>query len=175
MNRRNRRIGRGLMAGLAGGLIASWTMNQFQALWSKASDLTQEETKKQKKRPSKSQAEPEDATMKAADKVSRNILDRPLSKSEKKKAGPAVHYAFGGAMGGLYGLAAELAPVVTRGFGTGFGAALFVVADEITVPALGLSPKPAQNPLSTHVYGLVSHMVYGATVEGVRRTATATL
>jgi uncharacterized membrane protein YagU involved in acid resistance len=100
--------------------------------------------------------------MKAADKVSRNLLDRPLSKKQKKKVGPIVHYAFGTAMGAVYGVAAELFPeIAPRGFGTGFGAALFAIADELAVPAFGLSGKPTEAPFSSHVYGLASHLVYG--------------
>lgn len=123
-----------------------------------------------------SQRDAEDATTKAADKVIGNVLDRPLSKQEKKQAGPIVHYVFGSSMGAMYGAAAELLPdVATRGFGTLFGAALFAIADEIAVPALGLSGKPTESPLSSHVYALASHLVYGATTEGVRRAAVAAL
>jgi hypothetical protein len=86
---KRRRIARGLLAGLAGGLIASWTMNQFQALWSKASEGLQEKPKHRQQQ-GESQAEPEDATMKAADKLNRNLLDRPLSKEQKKKVGCSV-------------------------------------------------------------------------------------
>jgi hypothetical protein len=53
--------------------------------------------------------------------------------------------------------------------GVPFGAILFAGADEVALPALGLSDKPAAYPLSTHVYGLVSHAVYGVTTETVRR------
>jgi putative membrane protein len=43
-------------------------------------------------------------------------------------------------------------------------------ADEIGVPALGLSGPPTQYPLSVHLYALASHLVYGFTTELVRRT-----
>ncbi len=160
--------------GLAGGLIASWTMNQFQALWLKASERMQAQPEAPQQQ-DQTEVAAEDATMKTADKLSRKLLHRPLSTEAKKKAGPAVHYVFGSAMGALYGAAAEMFPDVTRGFGTGFGAALFAVADEIAVPAFGLSGKPTEAPLSAHVYGLVSHLVYGATTEGVRRAAKTAL
>ena len=174
MRRRTRRLGRGLLAGLAGGLIASWTMNQFQTLWSQAAGKMQRQPETPQQQ-DQTEVEAEDATMKAADKLSRKLLGRPLGTAAKKKAGPAVHYAFGTAMGALYGAAAEMFPDVTRGFGTGFGAALFAVADEIAVPALGLSGKPTEAPFSAHLYGFVSHLVYGATTEGVRRAAKAAL
>jgi uncharacterized membrane protein YagU involved in acid resistance len=134
----------------------------------------QEQHSEQQQSQGESQEQSEDATMKTADKLSRNFLHRSLSKQEKKKAGPAVHYAFGTAMGALYGVAAELVPdVAKRGFGTGFGAALFAVADEIALPVFGLSGKPTDSPLSAHLYGLASHLVYGATTEGVRRALAA--
>jgi ribosomal protein S25 len=148
-------------------------MNQFQALWSKASEQLKENSK-QEQQQSASQSESEDATTKTADRLTRNLFDRRLTKEQKKKAGPIVHYAFGSAMGAFYGLAAELIPnVATRGFGMAFGAALFTAADEIAVPALGLSGKPTESPLSSHAYALASHLVYGATAEGVRRAAMA--
>lgn len=174
MGRKHRRIGRGVLAGLAAGLAASWTMNQFQALWSSFSQQLSSDTQQQPEQ--ESQGESEDATMKAADRVSRGVLHHPLSHEQKKKAGPLVHYVFGSSMGALYGVAAELAPnIATRGFGTGFGATLFAVADEMAVPAFGLAGKPTESPLSSHIYALASHLVYGATAEAVRRAAVAAL
>jgi putative membrane protein len=80
-----------------------------------------------------------------------------------------VHYAFGALMGGVYGASAEANPAANALAGIPFGAILFAAADEVALPALGLSDKPAAYPLSTHLYGLVSHAVYGVTTETVRR------
>ena len=52
--------------------------------------------------------------------------------------------------------------------GAGFGTALVVGADEIAIPALGLSGQ-SESSIGTHPYGLASHLVYGVTIEGVRR------
>ena len=52
-------------------------------------------------------------------------------------------------------------------FGSLFGSALFLGADEMAVPAMGLGE--AAKSLSSHLYGWVSHLVYGLTVEFVRR------
>lgn len=149
-------------------------MNQFQAMWSRFSQERTSDAQQQRER--ESGGESEDATMKAADRISRGVLHHPLSHDQKKKAGPLVHYVFGSSMGALYGVAAELAPdIATRGFGTAFGATLFAVADETAVPAFGLAGKPTDSPLSSHVYALASHLVYGATAEAVRRAAVAAL
>ena len=86
-----------------------------------------------------------------------------------------MHYAFGTSVGGLYGAAAELAPEVARGAGLPFGAAFWLVADETALPLLGLSKGPTAYPVSTHVYALASHFVYGLTAELVRRTVRGRL
>lgn len=155
---------KGIAAGLLGGLVATWTMNQFQALLSSASEKDQSDEDKKK-----SESQGDDATVRAASAVSEEFFDHSLTKREKKLAGQAVHFAFGATVGGAYGLAAELAPPVSAGAGLPFGAALWLAADEIAVPALGLSKPPAEHPLSTHVSALAAHCVYGLTTEIVRR------
>ncbi len=152
---------RGLVAGAIAGAVASWTMNQFQAAWSK---IQQSQSGRQE-----SQGEGEDATMKAANLVSRRILHRELTRQEKQRVAPYVHYGFGAAMGALYGVAAEEFAPATAGFGTAFATLLFLGADETAVPALKLSEPPNRYPLSAHLHALASHLVYGLSAEAVRR------
>lgn len=162
---------KGLLAGAAAGLVAAWAMNQFQSAWSKASEQLQsggQENQSQNAQ-GQDQEEKEDATMKAAGKLAQATLGRNLSKQEKKKAGPVVHYLFGTFAGAVYGLVGEYLPPARVGFGTAFGATLFLLADELAVPALGLSGSATEAPLSSHLYGLFSHLVYGASAEGIRR------
>src|SRR5689334_1407111 len=170
--RRNAHPFPGLLAGAAAGLFAAWTMNRFQSLWSKASDNIQKrdksEQENQQQQQPQSSEDNEDATMKAAGKLAPAILGRELSHDEKKKAGAAVHYAFGAFSGAIYGLLSEYLPVARVGFGTAFGASLFLLADETAVPALGLSKPPSEYPISSHLYGLASHLVYGLSAEAVR-------
>src|SRR5215207_323769 len=177
-------VWKGLAAGLVGGLVASWVMNRFQDVWinlSESGGQSQGEQSSQQGQGNgstgqqQSGEEQEDATVKTASAISESILDHELTESEKKWAGPAVHYAFGTAVGGLYGAAAELAPDVTAGVGLPFGAAFWLVADETALPLLGLSKGPTEYPLSTHVYALASHFVYGLTAEAVRRAVRSAL
>jgi hypothetical protein len=105
--------------------------------------------------------------MKVAGKIA-SLGDRELTQDEKKKAGALVHYGFGAAMGALFGGVLENSsrdmkrhPALS---GLGFGSLLFVGADEIAVPSLKLSGKPNETPLGDHLYGLASHLVYGAAV-----------
>jgi uncharacterized membrane protein YagU involved in acid resistance len=64
---------------------------------------------------------------------------------------------------------AETFPSGAGGSGALFGTALWAAADEIAVPALGLSTPPIEHPPSTHAYALASHVVYGLTAETIRR------
>jgi putative membrane protein len=111
----------------------------------------------------------DDATVKAASAISENLFNHELTSEEKKIAGPVVHYAVGATGGLVYGVAAELAPEITEGVGLPYGAAFWLVVDEGLVPLLGFAKGPTQYPLSAHVYALASHLVFGATAEGVRR------
>ncbi len=171
------RVCKGLAAGLIGGLVASWTMNRFQGGWSKLaqgnrmSPLRQDQLEsRQLESDEQGSVEPEDdTTVKTASAISEGIFDHKLTQREKKIAGPAVHYALGTGVGGLYGAVAEVAPKVTTGAGLPFGTVFWLVVDEGAVPLLGLSKGPTAYPLSTHAYALSSHFVYGLTAEIVRR------
>ena len=170
---------KGTVAGLVGGLVASWVMNQFQAAWSKAAEGFEKPHGAQSMQPSEggspaqssgqNEEQQDDATVKAARAISEGVFGHELKESEKKPAGAAVHYAFGTATGGLYGAAAEFVPEMTTGLGLPFGVAFWVIADETAVPLLGLSKGPTEYPVSTHAYALASHLVYGLTAEVTRR------
>jgi putative membrane protein len=166
----------GLLAGVLGGLAASWMMNQFQTALSSFQEGFEQETgsgQQSSEQQKQKSEDSEDATMKAAMKLLQPLIGRQLSKEEKQKAGPVVHYVFGGLMGGCYGLLSEYFPQAHAGFGTVYGTALFLVADEIAVPVLGLSGNPLEYPVSSHVYAFSSHLVYGLSTEAVRRSLRA--
>jgi uncharacterized membrane protein YagU involved in acid resistance len=155
---------RGFIAGAAGGVVASLVMNIFLAGTSKAKEALEDPAEKAQKAEAA-----EDSTQKVADAVAYEVSGRHLSKEEKQTGGPIVHYVFGGLMGGVYGVAAEYFPATRIGAGTVFGSALFLGADELAIPALGLGKTPAEQPVSDQANHLTAHMVYGATVEAVRR------
>jgi hypothetical protein len=177
---RSKRVLRGTLAGIAGGLAASWVMNVFitslggkitQSLMSDKDKLQQQLKQKQKQQ----NPEPEeDATMKAAEGIVHAVTrGRHLSLEERKQAGPVVHYAFGALVGGLYGALAECTEWTSVGFGTVFGALLFATADLAAVPAFGLGPSVTEQPLATQAAPLAAHLVYGATTDLVRRAIRA--
>lgn len=153
---------KGLVAGLAAGLVASFVMEQFQALWAVTSrKLDLDERKPGRK--------PKPATVKAADAIAERVVGHKVRKRHQRLAGEAVHYAMGGTSAAIYGMLAEVSPAVRAGEGTAFGAVVWLAADEASVPALGLTKSPTRIPMRTHLYALVSHLVYGAVTEAVRR------
>ena len=167
-------LARGIVAGVAGGLVASWVMNAFISnagpKLQKAVEKIDPQPPQQDNSQPTDDAPKEDATMKAADAVVNTLTGgRHLSYEEKQKGGPIVHYAFGALMGGLYGGLAEYSPAVRSGLGTTFASALFTGADVIAVPALKLSGSSAGAPASSLATPYAAHLVYGITTDVVRR------
>ena len=95
--------------------------------------------------------------------------------SYREQAGTFVHYGFGAFLGAVYGAAVEVRPAVRAGFGTAYGAAVSLIADEMAMPAVGFSPPAPEVAASTHLRGFVSHLVFGASLEAVRRLLVAGL
>lgn len=174
---------KGCAAGLAGGLAATLVMTGFQSAWhatkQKASNGSGENESGSAEcsgangeHEMQQQSQNENPTEKVARKVV-GIAGVDLSPESKKTGGNVVHYAFGTLMGGVYGTALEFAPREYRrkalGSGLLLGTALFAAADEVALPALQLTESPTETPASMHVYGLISHLVYGATAGFVTR------
>ena len=159
---------KGFVAGVAGGLLASFLMEQFQAAWSAASEAISP-SKKGPGRP----ADP--TTVKAANLISEKITGRKVPAEYKPAAGEAVHYGMGAGSAAVYGVLAEVVPAVTAGDGLAFGTGVWLLADEVAVPRAGLSKPAKEIPLTTHIYALVSHWVYGWITETVRRAIRGVL
>jgi putative membrane protein len=181
-------VWKGLAAGVAGGLVASAVMNQFQALWSKLMQGEQRSHGAQslqqglpdhgislelQKRGSDDSHD--NAAVRTGNAVSELIFHERLTKKEKEFAGAVAHYAMGATSGAIYGALAEILPQATIGEGLPFGAAVWLLADEAAVPALGLSKPGTEYPLSIHVYAVASHLVYGLITEIVRRNVRRVL
>ncbi len=159
---------KGLLAGVAGGLLASFLMEQFQAAWSAASEALSSSKKSGGRKP-------DPATVKAANVLSEKVTGRKIPGNYKPIAGEAVHYGMGASSAAVYGVLAEVAPIVTIADGAAFGTGVWLLADELAVPAAGLSKSPKEIPLTTHVYALASHLVYGWITETVRRAVRRAL
>jgi uncharacterized membrane protein YagU involved in acid resistance len=162
-----------VVGGLIGGLIGAFVMERFQrALGRISPDIggAPGGGGQQYRQP---QSEP--STYVAADAIARATTGRTVPPEDKPAAGAVIHYAFGGAVGAIYGAAATRTPDITAWGGVPFGATFWLIADEMGMPATGLSKPPSEYPLKDHATSLTSHMIYGATTEAVRRCIVASL
>ena len=159
-----------IFAGAFGGLVASYAMNQFQRLLSTAENsISPSDSEPRQSSGDGGDESGESATVRTAQALSHAIGKGDIPNSRKESAGSAVHYAFGASVGAVYGALASEVPAVTSGFGVAYGSAVWLISDEIAVPALGLSGPPTDSPLSTHVNALAAHCFYGFTTDLVMR------
>lgn len=149
-------IWKGLVAGVGGGLAASWVMGQTTGVLMKLMGNAA------------SESHGEDSTEKTAKALSRHLFGRELTPTQAKAAGPLVHYTFGSSLAVVYGAAAEYAPMTTIGSGLPFGTAVWLGAHVIAVPAAGIAPPVTQSAPSAEIAEFVAHLVYGAVTELIR-------
>jgi len=111
------------------------------------------------------------------------LLHRAPSTRTKQRLAWLFHVGYGLLMAALYG---ALAPPSGRGArrrpghatrravrsGAAFGAALWLVGDELALPLLGLSDKPTAYHPTRHLQALAAHLGYGvataATTQALR-------
>ena len=172
------RILNGALAGMIGGAVASWVMNQYLAAQQQQSEAEQ---RPETATPRGQTAAPrpqvgdgsglvDDATVKTAQVISTRVFDHELTPSEKKIAGAAVHYAFGTLAGGLYGAAAELTPLVTPGLGCcmAWGSGAWATPSRFRPCGLDRRPRRSRR---RHADFLAAHLVYGLALDITRRMA----
>ncbi len=168
------RVGRGAVAGMIGGAVAAWAMNEYLAAQSKprepasAPAKARHEKKSSQSKSKQNQEDGDDATVKVAQAISTRFLHHDLSPAQRRIAGPAVHYTYGSLVGALYGAVAEIWPLTDAGFGMLYGIVLWVVGDEAAVPRLGWGRRqprfPSRNTrtISVHTLSLASPWIWPA-------------
>lgn len=162
----------GLAAGVIGGLVATWVLDNYQRGavaatrgGEKAAALdpvVSEQQAEQQRRQERVHGE-------VAQRVTRAVSGKGLTSRQRRQAAPYVHYAVGAIAGGIYGFSVEIVPVVRTGYGTGYASLLFLGGPDLLVPWLKLGPAPREAPPAVQAGGLSAHMIYGATLETVRR------
>ena len=111
----------------------------------------------------------EPASIKVARLGGESLTGRRLEERETNTLGSIVHHLFGALAGAVYGAASARAPILTTGAGLPYGATVWLVADEIGLPMVGLAQRPSAYPAQRHAAALATHLVFGLTVESVRR------
>jgi hypothetical protein len=93
-----------------------------------------------------------------------NLVGRAPSPGTQRKLSWAVHIGYGLVVASLYGAVRGgrdhgAARCVMSG--ALFGAGLWLLGDELTLPLLGLSDKPTAYPVGSHLQSLAQHLGFG--------------
>lgn len=178
---------KGAIAGLAAGVIAALVMDGFEKVFLSKSNEGKEsaqaaypdniprytpEAQSQPLMPaghvSHEQSEGETATQKTAVAVA-HVVGAELTKPQREAGGAAVHLGFGASVGAVYGALAEVTPTVSTGLGIPYGVAVWLLADETALSVLGLEKPPTQRSKGEHASMFLLHVVYGITLDLLRR------
>jgi putative membrane protein len=166
MNSQAAMLARHTFAGALAGLVGSWVMVKMQNAVLSAENKGRPSADVPKHRESgmAEHREESDATVQLAQSAAR-AAGQELSQSEKKRGGELIHYAFGAAAGAAYGAAAADNHAMRAGSGTFYGLAIWLAADLVALPALGLAPPAHRRSAERLALGATAHLVYGAVLE----------
>lgn len=95
--------------------------------------------------------------------------DWAASRFGMSNSGDRIPWEFGAATGAAYGALAEFYPAATAKEGAAFGMAVETLTHEAPLPALGISLPVGSESTRERVSEMTSHVVFGITVEFVRR------
>lgn len=158
MNPNTKSIATGALAGAVAGALATFVMGfATTAMYDRESP----QARQREDRARGGESAYETAARRGAD-----LVGVKLSDDQKGNAATAIHYSVGILSAALYGALRRRIPGPALAKGLGFGSVIWLVADEMVTPLLGLTPGPGAFPWQTHARGLVGHLVYGLTTEG---------
>lgn len=172
-------IWRGAAAGAVGGVIGSAAMVCFNHALAASGVGRDDHGRRTQHR--RADAEPnetdgtipdEPASEKAVSNLVETMTGEPLGDRGKKVGGSVAHHAFGATLGAVYGAVAVLYPRIAAGGGLPYGALVWLTATEAGVPLAGLSKPPGAYPPVRHAASLATHLIFGLTVDRVRRWMT---
>ena len=159
----------GLVAGVVGGIVATWALDRYQEGSLQATRRAENAAGASpilSRRQEEQIQDQQRAHAEAAERIAKSTFGKRLSRTQRRNAAPVVHYAVGALTGGIYGLTAEILPVVRRGCGTGYANLLFLGGSEAVLPWFNLGRQRVQTSRNG---GLPAPLVYGAVLETTRR------
>lgn len=155
--RKRRSMTRELAKGAVAGVVATAVMNLATTY------LYQHESPRAKRR--EQRARGGQTAYESAAEAGAEAAGVDLDRSERAKAGTAIHWVLGAAAGAVYAGLRPRFGGFDLGRGLGFGTGFWLLVDEAVTPLLGLTPGPGAFPWQTHVRGLAGHLVFGAVAD----------
>jgi hypothetical protein len=159
-----------MLIGAAGGLAGTVAMNYAQRVWTRAAGAVPPDSAggKHDARDWQERGEGRNANELAAQAMATAIAGRRLTRTQLEIAAPLVHYSFGALLGALYGGAHLRCTRFSLRSGVAFGAAVWLLADEIAMPTIKLSQPTTERPVEMHLQSFAAHIVYGTVAEFAR-------
>lgn len=150
-------IGADILKGAIAGAAATWLMGQVTT-WMYEREDPQARAREDRAR--RGLTAYERAAQKGAE-----LAGVELSRAARGRAGSAIHWATGIAAGAAYAVLRRRWRAVAAARGLTFGAAFFLVVDELMNPLLGFTPGPQAFPWEAHARGFAGHLTFGAASE----------
>ena len=148
-----------MLAGVVGGVAASFVMDLVQNGWAAVFEKNRAEDER-------------DEEVDGIASVVR-VLGRfvPALGSERRSnlAARIVHYVFGVGFAVAYVYGTERAPALATSSGIAFGSGLFVLSDRVLIPVLKLGRSWSRYSRSERANAYVSHVAYGVVLELARQ------
>ncbi len=160
---------KGAVAGLAGGLVGTWVKSQAEPVLQDLGERWFPPTPAEKEQLGADvQGHPDRMPPATMAQRATDAVGVTLSRDETLEAQGVIHWAFGTGAGMAYGVLAE-GTDAEAGFGVPAAAVLFAATHGTALPASGVQADPRRMPAAWWVWELGSHLVYGLTVDVVRR------
>jgi hypothetical protein len=147
----------GGLAGLAAMEVARRLTNPFVKTWRRGAPVFTTDSEV----PFGVRHRPDESATDAIARITyENVLRRQPSPRTQRAMSWAIHIGYGLACAGAFGALARRPRHAVR-TGALFGAALWLLGDEILSPVLGLSDKPTEYHPTAHAQALLTHLGYG--------------
>ena len=165
------------VAGILGGVLGTVAMSLFEVGWTSIARPRHESRRikhagrglRHAQSEPRSHEKPLSTSELLIEKTARKAFDARPTQRQREILGSGFHYAFGATAGALYAALAPRHPKITTGRGTVYGLLVWLVADELLVPAFRIADPPWRTPLRLHLYAIGAHLAYGLGLDTTRR------
>ena len=141
------------------GTIAAFAMQQFVSLWHRTGGRRTEDGAFGLDR---------EADVNASQNLWQLLFGQSLTEAEALKDARIMHYGYSAAASAGYAVLAGKNQAFRAGFGTVYGAVLWLAGDEIGITLMGLS-DPRSKTKASHAVALAAHLIFGSVTEASRR------
>lgn len=154
-----------LWHGAIAGLTGAWAMSQCTRLWRRILHRG----KHHKSFPPLPYSQQEWDSTAGIAKLTARAFGIRLSPQQTATGAEVVHYGVGALAGVIYEVGIRSHPRRTGLSGIAYGCAIWIFAQELLIPALGITPRLREYSLAAQTNSLCEHISYGVILDSVSR------